>query len=90
MRTHRSTQKNELYRSRDGIIWGVCQGVANWLEVPVGVIRAICIISFILSGFLPVAGIYAAAAVLLPLEPTRGYSSRYYNTERDWDNRFYH
>ncbi|MGM0431178.1 MAG: PspC domain-containing protein [Spirochaetota bacterium] len=89
MKTNQSTQRKRLYRSRDGIIWGVCQGLANWLEIPVGIVRGICILSFILSGFLPIAGLYAAAAVLLPLEPARGFSSRYYNTEHDWDRRFY-
>lgn len=84
----RYSEHKHLYRSRRGVIWGVCQGLADWLEVPVGVLRLICLVAFVLSGFFPIAAIYALAALLLPLEPA-GYSSRYTDREYSWEHRFY-
>lgn len=86
--TMRYEGHRRLYRSRDGIVWGVCQGVADWMEIPVGIIRTICVVSLILSGVFPMALIYAVAALVLPPEPvyrTRAYGS----SEQRWERRFY-
>lgn len=80
--------RRRLYRSRDGIIWGVCQGLADYFEVPVGILRTIAVVSFILTGFFPVGVIYALAALILPLEPIYGTSSRSYR-EHSWDHRYH-
>lgn len=60
-----------IYRARDGIILGVCKGVANCFDLSVFWIRAAMVILFLLSGFWPVIGIYLVAALLLKLEPAR-------------------
>lgn len=78
-----------LYRSRDGIIWGVCQGLADWMDVQAGIIRAIALVIFVLSGFFPIAGIYAVAALVMPLEPA-DTAYRHDHREYDWERRFYH
>ena len=58
-----------LYRSRNGIILGVCRGVADYFDFPAFWIRAILIFVFIFSGFWPIIGIYILAALLMKLEP---------------------
>ena len=74
-----------LYRSRNGLILGVCRGIADYFDFSVFWIRAILIVVFILSGFWPIIGIYILAALLMKSEPvatahektrTRSYSSR--------------
>jgi len=65
----------KLYRSRHGELFGVCQGIADWRDLPVGPIRLIVILLAVFSGFIPVLLIYILAALILPVEPG-GSSSR--------------
>ena len=58
-----------LYRSRDGIIMGVCRGVADYFDFSAFWIRAILIVVFIFTGFWPVIGIYILAAILMKSAP---------------------
>ena len=58
-----------LYRSRDGIILGVCRGVADYFDFSAFWIRAILIVVFIFTGFWPVIGIYILAAILMKSAP---------------------
>ena len=59
-----------LYRSRNGIIFGVCRGLADYFDFSVFWIRAIAVILFIFTGFWPVVGIYLLAALLMKLAPS--------------------
>jgi phage shock protein PspC (stress-responsive transcriptional regulator) len=56
---------NGLRRSRNGILLGVCQGFADWLEIPAWPLRVAAIIAFFASGFYPVGLLYLAAAVFM-------------------------
>jgi phage shock protein C len=58
-----------LYRSRNGIILGVCRGIADYFDFSAFWIRAILIVVFILTGFWPIIGIYILAALLMKSEP---------------------
>ena len=58
-----------IYRSRDGIILGVCRGVADYFDFSAFWIRAILIVVFIFTGFWPVIGLYILAAILMKSEP---------------------
>ncbi|HHU88698.1 MAG: PspC domain-containing protein [Sphaerochaetaceae bacterium] len=58
-----------LYRSREGKVFGVCQGIADWKELPVDVLRLIVGISILVTGLFPGILIYAGIALFLPLEP---------------------
>lgn len=60
-----------LYRSRDGIFLGVCQGVADTYDLSVFWVRLALVIVFLLSGFWPVIGIYIVAAILMKPRPVR-------------------
>lgn len=61
--------RSKLYRSRDGILAGVCAGVADWLELPVGLVRVITACIFIFSAVIPMGTIYILMAIFVPKEP---------------------
>lgn len=61
-----STQK-QLYRvEEDKIFSGVCAGLAEYLNMDVGLVRVLFVLTFILSGFIPVVIVYIVLAVMLP------------------------
>ncbi len=66
---------NRLYRARTGKVFGVCQGVANWRDLPVDILRAIVAVAILVTGIFPGIVIYALVALFLPLEP--GYGTHY-------------
>jgi phage shock protein C len=68
-RLHNICYDRGLYRSRNGIIMGVCRGVGDYLDFSVFWIRAILIILFLISGFWPVVVLYVLAAILMKSEP---------------------
>ncbi len=68
-RFHNMCYDRGLYRSRSGIIMGVCRGVGDYLNFSVFWIRAILIILFLISGFWPVVALYFVAAILMKPEP---------------------
>ena len=84
-----------LYRSRDGIILGVCRGVADYFDFSAFWIRAILIVVFIFTGFWPVIGIYILAAILMKSAPglpgekdsKRKYHGSYRRTGRETSER---
>ena len=49
-----STSRTGMYRSRDGILLGVCRGLAEYFDLSVFCLRAIVGWTFILTGFFPV------------------------------------
>jgi len=58
-----------LYRSRSGIILGVCQGVADYLDISVFWLRVVAVALLLFTGIWPLAGVYLVAAVLMKPEP---------------------
>ncbi len=58
-----------LYRSRNGLILGVCRGVAEYFDFSVFWTRAITFIIFLFSGFWPVIVLYFVAALVMKPEP---------------------
>ena len=58
-----------LYRSRDGMILGVCRGIAEYFDFSVFWARVIALIFLFISGFWPVVGLYFIAALLIKPEP---------------------
>lgn len=62
-------QNHGLYRSRNGMILGVCKGVAEYFDFSVFWTRVIAIFLLLFSGFWPVMGIYFLAALLMKPEP---------------------
>ena len=58
-----------LYRSRNGIILGVCRGIAEYFDFSVFWVRAIVLILLFVSGFWPIMILYFIAALLMKPEP---------------------
>lgn len=58
-----------LYRSRRGVILGVCRGIGEALDISVFWTRAVIVIALLISGFWPVTGLYFLAALLMKPEP---------------------
>jgi phage shock protein C len=66
-----SISRRGLYRSRNGVIFGVCRGLADYFDFSVIWIRVIAIVLFLFTGFWPVVGIYILAALLMKSDPTK-------------------
>jgi phage shock protein C len=69
MRRFKKIFHNGLYRSRDGVILGVCRGFAEYFDLRVFWVRAIAVILLLFSGFWPIMGLYFIAALMMKPEP---------------------
>ena len=58
-----------LYRSRKGILFGVCRGIADYFNFSVFWTRALAILAFFITGVWPIVIIYVIAGLLLKPEP---------------------
>jgi len=58
-----------LYRSRNGLIFGVCRGLADYLNVSANWMRIGLVVMFVFTGFWPMVIAYLAAALLMKPEP---------------------
>lgn len=61
--------RDRLYRSRSGMILGVCKGLAQHFDVSVLWTRVIVVLLMFFTGFWPVVGLYLLAGFLLKPEP---------------------
>jgi phage shock protein C len=69
MRRFEKIIQGRLYRSRDGIILGVCKGIAEHFDFSVFWARVITILILFVSGFWPIVVLYFIAALLMKPEP---------------------
>ena len=69
MRRFERILRGGLYRSRQGIILGVCRGIAEYFNFSIFWTRAIVLALLFLSGFWPILGLYFLAALLMKPEP---------------------
>jgi phage shock protein C len=74
--------RRPLYRSRRGIIFGVCRGLAEYMNVSVFWTRVVALALLLLSGLWPILGLYILGAVLMKPEPV-------VPLENDQDREFY-
>lgn len=72
--------RRPLTRSRNGWIFGVCQGLADYAEISVVWIRLLAIIGFFFTAGWPLVIIYIMAAIFMKLP-----SSVDLRSEDDWD-----
>ena len=61
--------RDGLYRSRNGVIFGVCRGLADHFDFSVIWARVIAVIFLFVSGFWPAIGLYLIAALLMKPAP---------------------
>ncbi len=69
MTLHTRKDRNGIYRSRSGMILGVCKGLAEHFDFSVLWTRVIALIVLFVAGFLPAIGLYLLAALLMKPEP---------------------
>ena len=69
MRHHAERQRGGLYRSRTGMLLGVCKGLAEFFDFSVFWMRVIAVGLLLLSGIWPLVGLYFVAALLMKPEP---------------------
>ena len=69
MRNHDNLTRSGIYRSRNGIIFGVCRGLAEHFDFSILWARVIAIIFLLVTGFWPAIGIYLIAALLMKPAP---------------------
>lgn len=64
-----NTLQGKFYRSRNGVILGVCRGIAEYFDFSLFWIRAIAVIFLLFTGFWPTLIVYFIAALLMKPEP---------------------
>jgi len=69
MRRFEKILRGGLYRSRNGLVLGVCRGIAEYFDFSVFWARAIVLILLFFSGFWPIMALYFIAALLMKPEP---------------------
>jgi len=69
MRRFERILRGGVYRSRNGIILGVCRGIAEYFDFSIFWVRAIALILLLITGFWPITGLYFIAALLMKPEP---------------------
>jgi phage shock protein C len=57
------------YRSRSGILLGVCKGLADYLGTSAFVVRMVFLLGMLFTGLWPLVGLYFLAALLMKPEP---------------------
>jgi len=69
MKDHSKFPRVGIYRSRNGIIFGVCRGLAEHFDFSVFWTRAIAVVFLLVSGFWPAIGLYLIASLLMKPAP---------------------
>jgi phage shock protein C len=69
MRRFEEILRGGLYRSRNGLLLGVCRGIAEYFDFSVFWTRAIVLILLFFSGLWPIMALYFIAALLMKPEP---------------------
>ena len=69
MRRFEKILRGGLYRSRNGLVLGVCRGIAEYFDFSVFWARAIVLILLFFSGLWPIIALYFIAALFMNPEP---------------------
>ena len=76
-------RRKGVYRSRHGMIFGVCQGLADYFNCSAFWLRMLAVGITIFTGFWPVPIMYVVAALVMKLEPVVPFRD-------EGDEEFYH
>lgn len=100
MSNYKSLSARRLYRSRDGVILGICRGLADYFNLRVGWVRFFTVLISLFSGIWPLVAIYIIAGILMKPEPVLplesedqrdfydNYTDNRHRTLRDLKRRF--
>jgi phage shock protein C len=61
--------KSGLYRSRHGVLLGVCKGLADYFNFKVVWVRVLAVVAFIFTGFWPAGILYLIMALIMKPAP---------------------
>lgn len=75
MTTSEQTHRGGPYRSRHGLIFGVCRGIAENLDFSVIGLRIILVIGSLMTGVWPGVFVYIIAALIMKPEPVVPFES---------------
>ena len=81
--SQRTVGTDKLYRSRNGWILGVCEGIAEWREISAGWIRFAVFVGIWMSGIWPGLAIYVVIAFIMKpapvIEPETNDEAEFYD-----------
>ncbi len=69
MRSYEERQSRGLYRSRNGMIFGVCRGIAEYMGVNLFWVRVLAVAMLLFSGIWLGIAAYVVAGLLMKPEP---------------------
>ncbi len=69
MRKHDDHKGRKLYRSRDGVLCGVCRGLSDYLDLRVGWVRFFLVLILLFTGIWPTVIAYFVACLMMKPEP---------------------
>ena len=69
MRRFEKILRGGMHRSRNGIILGVCRGIAEYFDFSIFWTRAIALILLFFTGLWPIVVLYFIAALIMKPEP---------------------
>jgi len=69
MKNYDKLSRDGVYRSRSGVIFGVCRGLADHFDFSVLWARVIAVTFLLVSGFWPAIGLYLIATLLMKPAP---------------------
>ena len=69
MRYHATLRRRGPYRARNGLVLGVCKGLADHFGISVFWTRMAAAAVILVSGLWPIVGLYLLAALLMEAEP---------------------
>jgi phage shock protein C len=87
MTRSRRSLRQGFYRSRQGIILGVCRGIAQYFDFSVFWTRTIAVSMLLFSGVWPVMIVYFALALVMKPEPVIPVKN---NDENDFYDSYVH
>ncbi len=82
MSRYDTRKRSGPYRARDGMILGVCKGIADHFEMSPFWVRIIAVLIMLMTGLWPIVALYLLAALLMKPEPVLPF-------ETEADEEFY-
>jgi len=86
-RFDRFRRNSGIYRSRRGLLFGVCRGIAEYFDFSVFWVRTITLLLFLFTGFWPMGVLYLLAVFIMKPEPVVPIGS---DDEQDFYDAYIH
>lgn len=77
MASYYEPERRGLYRSNNGMILGVCAGIAEYFDLSVFWTRVIAVGLLLCTGFFPVGLLYILGGFLMKKDPYEPYDEYY-------------